>query len=201
MRLRFSVQGSAKIPYEITATGYGDDFYAACTCPASRKAGRMCKHVAALLVGDVSKVVSGLEQMSELQRASQGSNFATRAMGYLPTQVPSIPGFSDITSVRDAYQSQLEKLGWHIEHTAAEDEFARECLTLHKKRKNGIPYKTPFVTLSFTLKTYDCVATMEGTIERSNIRYRKRPWNVDSRSYATLAAALPEFLGAAGVPT
>ncbi|CUX81088.1 MAG: hypothetical protein HLUCCA05_07405 [Roseibaca calidilacus] len=71
--LRFQVQGSGKAPHSITAEGEGPDFRIFCSCPAGRKGGMFCKQVAALLVGDVTKLIGPTGEMAELARRASGS--------------------------------------------------------------------------------------------------------------------------------
>jgi len=78
--LRFQVQGSGKAPHSITAEGEGPDFRIFCSCPAGRKGGMFCKQVAALLVGDVTKLIGDVTkligptgEMAELARRASGS--------------------------------------------------------------------------------------------------------------------------------
>ncbi|MDZ7645221.1 MAG: SWIM zinc finger family protein [Woeseiaceae bacterium] len=55
--LRFLVQGSSTVPYEVTFIKDGDSLTALCTCPAGQH-GNFCKHRIAILDGDAAAISS-----------------------------------------------------------------------------------------------------------------------------------------------
>lgn len=203
--LTFLVQGSAREPYKLTAQGSGADLQIFCTCPASRKGGKFCKHAAALLMGDVTRLVHGHEDVIELKSRARSSPLLERALQHIPGKEgppPELSSFKTLAEVRDRYGEQLAARGWHVSHEARD---GYEALCLHKRFKNGNPQRTAALFLAFEAMTWDLIAQPDGSLKKENIRPRQRPWSVGGRgmktnAWGTLPRALPAFLKAAGIP-
>lgn len=58
--VKFKVQGSASVPYEVTFSREGSNLTATCTCPAGL-VGQYCKHRFNILDGVVDGIVSNNE--------------------------------------------------------------------------------------------------------------------------------------------
>ncbi|AEI38618.1 SWIM zinc finger family protein [Zymomonas mobilis] len=87
--LIFYIQGSAKSPYRIIAEGEGSSFKIFCSCPScKRRGGKPCKHIFALLQGDITNLVSdNADEVYELRARSEGST--TLEVSALPAQTPA----------------------------------------------------------------------------------------------------------------
>jgi hypothetical protein len=135
----------------------------------------------------------------------------TPVQEYIPKQDDNYDGIGDLLKAKGEY---LESLGWHIltnsstEQLDGKDILApadvpleqqNETLGLYTLFKNGKPRKTPNIELSFTLLTWEAVATENGEIKMGNLRKMVKPWRVwgkgdDGRSYGTLSKAAIRFL-------
>ncbi len=62
--IRFLVQGSASLPYEVTFQKQGANLAAFCSCPAGEN-GQYCKHRFRILEGSREGIVSGNENQVE----------------------------------------------------------------------------------------------------------------------------------------
>lgn len=119
-RLRFRVQGSATEPYDIVAEGSGPDFRIFCSCPAGRRGGKFCKHVAALLVGDVTRLVEPSDDVGALRAMAAGTRYVEAALTYDPvprTGKVGDPNFAE-TGVFDrdvaSVVCEAERRGWVV---------------------------------------------------------------------------------------
>lgn len=119
--LHFLVRGSSGEPYAVTADGSGPDLRITCSCPGGRLGQRMCKHVAALLVGDVSALVSECEPVTELARRAEGSDLPAQAAAHAPGQQgarrgdPSFPDTGVFADDVAPAAKALERMGWAVE--------------------------------------------------------------------------------------
>lgn len=200
MRLQFQVKGSAQLPYKITAEGSGEAFRIFCSCPGGRKGGRFCKHVAALLMGDVSRLVEPSDSVEALNTAAQGSGLTIKAMNHQPAQKERLEGFVTLQDVLDRYGPAIEALGYAVTLEAVDDDGGRaERLNVFKRTKAGALRKHPAFSLTWTELAFDLLPMPDGSVERANIRPRARPWNTGSSSYGSLGAALPVFLKQIGL--
>lgn len=200
MRLQFQVKGSAQLPYKITAEGSGEALKIFCSCPAGRRGGLFCKHIAALLLGDVSKLVEPSDSVEALNAAAQGSGLTIKAMNHQPAQKERLEGFATLQDVLDRYGPAIEALGYVVTLRAMDDEgFRSEHLDVFKRTKAGVQRKHPSFSLTWTELTYDLMEMPDGTLFRANVRPRARPWNAGAGSYGSLGAALPVFLRQLGL--
>ena len=80
--LVYLVQGSASTPYKVRFRGEGPDLVAFCSCPAGKMSKTFCKHAAALLKGDASRLVDGSVDLAALRSRANGSPLLDKAQGY-----------------------------------------------------------------------------------------------------------------------
>ena len=204
--LHISVRGSTGTPYTITAEGAGAGLRIFCSCTAGARA-TLCKHVAAVLVGDVSAVEGETWLVQELARRAAGSALLAKAYEKAPrgTRTPVDPAVETggIDGVVARYGDRLRAAGWEFERSIDRGEFPEDRLALFGRFKNGRPRKTFSVELSHIEKDYDLVALGGDNYERRNARPRIRPWVVRGANgaalgtWSTLSGALPKFLEAA----
>lgn len=200
MRLQFQVKGSAPVPYKITAEGSGEALKIFCSCPAGRRGGLFCKHIAALLLGDVSKLVEPSDSVEALNAAAQGSGLTVKALNHQPAQNERLEGFATLRDVLDRYGPAIEALGYAVTLQALDEEgFRSERLDVFKRTKAGVPRKHPAFSLTWTELAYDLVEMPGGAPMRTGFRPRTRPWNAGAGSYGSLGAALPVFLRQLGL--
>lgn len=73
MKLKFDVQGSEPVPYEIVATKRGSNMTMTCDCMGAAM-GRHCKHRVNLLCGDITHLVSNnaqdVEKLKEMVKGT-----------------------------------------------------------------------------------------------------------------------------------
>lgn len=175
--LELFIQGSSSLPYRITAEGEGRELRMFCTCPRGRKGGKFCKHLAMLLVGDISKLVSPPEDVAVLQRRSIGSPLVGLALAYpVDKSTPLFP----------PGMSTLDHLAAHIADTfRADDALVRihgrdgdpeRQLGVFGLFKSGKPKRSPHIALNYklTVVRYDD----DNIIERLSAR----PWSVHVKS-------------------
>lgn len=199
--LRFFVKGSARQPYRVTTEGQGEKLRIFCTCPAGKRGGRFCKHVAALLVGDVSNLVEPSDSVKELADLAADSPLLHRALEHQPKSEPvQIGGISSLTELYEKYAAALKAAGWDVELVELGDEaIPSSGLALYGYFKNGKRRKTPSYTITYTEKAGDLIDREDGRSEWINLRRRARPWNFDGRTWSRLSPAATAFLTAAGV--
>ena len=198
-RLVFQVQGSQPVPYTVTATGIGADFQIHCSCPASRRAAKMCKHVAALLVGDVTKLVQPSSCVVELGRLAAGSRFVDRAVSHNPaSEKPKL----------DVPVTSLEDIAAHVAPIILEKNYEMKIepygdgssIAVYTRFKNGRLKRNPAVIIARQFETSDQITLPDGSVERSNIRPRVRPWSVvankKSNSWTDIQGAAMAFVTA-----
>jgi len=199
--LKFQVKGSAAKPYQVTAEGVGRDLRMYCTCPAGDRGGQFCKHVAALLVGDISSLVSSSQDVERLRRIAEGSPLIGRALQHVPRAAkrPAIHGYPDLESVARGLGDRLRALGWHVEWGATGVD-ANELVGLYKVTKGGKQRKWPAVSIEYEEYVYTMVAQPDGSIEAVREERRSRPWVVRGQktvTFGSLDRALPIFIEAA----
>ncbi|MEW6121618.1 MAG: SWIM zinc finger family protein [Pseudomonadota bacterium] len=176
-RLVFLVQGSQSVPYTVTATGSGAEFQIHCSCPASRRAAKMCKHVAALLVGDVTKLVQPSDSVEDLGRLAVGSRFVDRAMSHNPTSEKS---------KLDVAVKSLQDLWEYVAPIVEEKNFEMHmepygdgsCIAIYTKFKNGRRRSRPSIVMAQQFEIWDEVMLPDGSVQRGSPRPRVRPWSV-----------------------
>lgn len=74
---------------------------------------------------------------------------------------------------------ELESLGWHVQYNDM-------SLTLHKRFKNGKPFKSSYASLDYEEFEYDYIVDPDGEIHKENERKRVRPWVVRSKNINTV---------------
>ncbi|MEN3931742.1 SWIM zinc finger family protein [Microvirga sp. W0021] len=183
MSLKFQVMGSSQKPYNITVEGSGENLRAFCSCPAGRKGGMFCKHIAAILVGDITNLVEPSDSVRELQDIAQGSPLIDRAIKHKPSnkkpELPSLPnGIQSLATLANYISSLCDESIYHINYSDQLPE--TEILSIHKRRKNGIPLKSSILELSYELNTYDTYFADDGDLIQVNHRPRVRPWTLRS---------------------
>lgn len=204
--LRYQVKGSAKEPYQITAVGAGADMKIYCTCPAGRRGGLFCKHIAALLMGDVTNVVLPSDDVEELINNAQGSSYQSKALLHISVDEkrPVINGYFTLDQVERDYRPCIESKGWMFTRRSSQEHGDEEYIELFKKTRSGKWRKNPSISLSYHSTTYDIITDNDGSLTYKNPRPRGRPWCVradgkSTRTWANLAGALPVFLDIIGV--
>lgn len=116
-RIILRIKGSAAEPYRVTAEGRGEALRIYCTCPAGDRAGRFCKHVAAVLLGDVTNLVDGLDRVGELAARAQGSELLLRAMVHVPKSARNGIPVSNSGVLADDLRDVLDEcaaMGWVV---------------------------------------------------------------------------------------
>lgn len=202
--LKFQIQGSGKLPYTITAEGQGETFKIFCSCPAGRKGGLFCKHSAALLMGDVTKLVGSSDGIEALARMAEGSGFAVKAIKHRPAGEPD--RWAHIETLEDVvaeFGDRLKVLGFDCEIARDPGDvphrLPRESLLLYDYFKNGKRRKTPSHVIFYARLDGDAVweSGAEEPVYR-NLRERKRPWGFDGKTKSTLSRIIPDFLEGIG---
>ena len=149
--LRFQVQGSAATPYRLTAEGIGAAFRMFCSCPAGRKARMMCKHAAALLMGDVTDLVQPSNAVEALTARAEGSPLLAAALKHKPTVAPATATLDEglgagLPRALATVLAEVEGFGfvmkveqWHV--------------GLHKLSKFGKPLKHPHIWITYEMES------------------------------------------------
>ena len=184
----FYVQGSGKAPYELKATGAGETFYLACSCPAGRKTGKQCKHARALLLGDVTALQEGSADVVELAKLAQGSAALAEAMGRPLERMPHRPP-EGATCVRSLYETgcpAITESGLTPQYTEEEGEWPSRTLSLHDHFKNGKMKKGPTIELTWEKMTGDLVVQEDGSMAMENIKPRQRPYTIRGKGMQTV---------------
>jgi hypothetical protein len=205
------VQGSAKQPYKITAEGEGDALRVFCSCPAGRKGGKFCKHVAYLLQGDVTKLEShSTLDVEELHRRAIGSPYQAKADARVSADInrSQYSGLTTIDAILAQLQSKLGGMGWVAKISRSDDLRKAEYLELRCFFKNGKLRATPSLTLEFVPFDYEYEGDWnDGDYSEDSasgqLKERSRPWGVrgkGSKSQGTWGkpeAAIEKFIALA----
>lgn len=201
--LQFRVGGSRGSEYIVSAHGAGAAFEIACSCPGGRF-GRLCKHAAALLVGDVTNLTSGEEGLDALQASSKGSPLIEKALVQKPKAINDFPELTSLDSVCEKWAQQFEDLGWEADVLKDEgnppEQLPYEQLNLFGFFKNGKRRKTPSFSLTYCPLTV--VSYFDPDLDRMVYETpspNKRPWSTSGKHWGELGKALPSFLAAAGI--
>lgn len=127
LQLRFRVQGSAAMPYDLVAEGGdGISLRIHCSCPAGRRGGRFCKHAAALLLGDVTNLVEPSDDPTRLRDLAAGSGLIEAALAHHPADRRAKIGHPDFRETGDFMvdvapaRQVAEEKGWLVVTTADE---------------------------------------------------------------------------------
>lgn len=141
--LHFYAKGSSNAIYKITAEGSAAGLRMYCTCPAGARGGIFCKHIAALLVGDVTALQQNSDSVLDLAERATGSPLVMRALEHAPR--PNIehrrPDTQDLT--RDAPEeiARCRRAGYTTEASA-------DSIAIHALLKSGKSEKRPTVALT-----------------------------------------------------
>jgi hypothetical protein len=127
-----------------------------------------------------------IEKITILQEANSVS-----AVEWNP-DAEQVPRYQLINDLSEKEIDFLLALGWHVESD-------NNCLSLHRRFKNGKPMKGSDVSIDYEEYAYDLVVGLDGELHEENRRKRQRPWSVrgknqDTRSYGSLDKAAGLFL-------
>jgi len=168
--LTFYVQGSDqdKEPYKLTSAGSGIYFKLNCSCPAGRS-GVLCKHVAFLMHGDVTKMVRCLptDAMDQLLVLSAIS-MQLRATGAVvdsnldkerKAKRESVhEGLDTIEAVYAVYGAELRGMGWDVRVKVLAFPSKGTAIDLHGYYKRGAKictYVDPSISISMTTEKFE----------------------------------------------
>ena len=100
--------------------------------------------------------------------------------------------YESVIELLEKEKTFITDLGWHIEND-------KDCLSLHRRFKNGKAMKGSDVSLDYEEFTYDLVVGLDGELHEENMRKRQRPWTVrgknqDTRTFGSLEKAAEVFM-------
>jgi len=101
----------------------------------------------------------------------------TRAAKWQPA-VKQTPHYESIIALLEEKRAILAGLGWHIDNNL-------NCLSLHRRFKNGKPLKGSDVSIDYEEYTYDLVVELDDKLHEENIRKKQRPWTVRGKNMTT----------------
>lgn len=208
--LVYFVQGSASTPYKVRFRGEGPGLVAFCSCPAGKMSKTFCKHAAALLKGDASRLVDGSADLAALRSRANGSPLLDKAQGYTAKpwshrETIAAPGAPDqgLKRLLPYMDRLLEQTTlWH-EYSSKDDGSESITILVQEFYKNGTPRKQPtqLLSLSYEPIKYQYVhgkwndeqeAFEAGTYKA--VGRRSLPYLVNSTNYGTLDTAWTAFL-------
>lgn len=201
-KLYFQIQGSRLKPYKVTFEGAGASLIAACTCPAGKKAGIFCKHIAQLLKGDSSKIVEGINSLPELLERAQGSPLLERAKTHKAAPPkPEQIDLGDIKTLKDLANhvaKNLDQPNCWCEYSEEENE--TKSVTIYEQRyfKNGKPYKHPDELLKILYEPFHTILIFNEETEEydeSEPIQKVRPFSVNNSNFGKFSSAATKFLG------
>lgn len=188
--MKYYVNGSAKEPYRIIMEGEGEGFKAFCNCPAGRQSGAFCKHIAGLIVGDITNLASGSDDPDLIKAMVVGSPLVEKAREHKPARKradgsdPVDIAYTATASIAMSLEpviGRMQALGWRV---VAD----KESLAIYGRFKNGKDRATPAIAISWAGEDR---FTEDGALMPGN---RMRPFYVQGSTFATLSAALARFL-------
>ena len=205
--LVYLVQGSASTPYKVRFRGEGPGLVAFCSCPAGKMSKTFCKHAAALLKGDASRLVDGSADLAALHSRANGSPLLDKARSYTakPWSHRKTIGAPDqgLKRLLPYLDRLLEQTTlWH-EYSSKDDGSESITILVQEFCKNGTPRKrpTPLLLLSYEPIKYQYVPGNwndeqedfeAGTYKA--VGKRSLPYLVNSINYGTLDTAWTAFL-------
>lgn len=208
--LVYLVQGSASTPYKVRFRGEGPGLVAFCSCPAGKMSKTFCKHAAALLKGDASRLVDGSADLAALRSRANGSPLLGKAQGYTAKpwshrETIAAPGAPDqgLKRLLPYMDRLLEQTTlWH-EYSSKDDGSESITILVQEFYKNGTPRKQPtqLLSLSYEPIKYQYVhgkwndeqeAFEAGTYKA--VGKRSLPYLVNSTNYGTLDTSWTAFL-------
>lgn len=148
--LVYLVQGSASTPYKVRFRGEGPGLVAFCSCPAGKMSKTFCKHAAALLKGDASRLVDGSADLAALRSRVNSSPLLDKAQGYTAKpwshkETIAAPGAPDqgLKRLLPYMDRLLEQTTlWH-EYSSKDDGSESITILVQEFYKNGTPRKPP----------------------------------------------------------
>ncbi|AKS45801.1 SWIM zinc finger [Octadecabacter temperatus] len=184
----FYVQGSGKTPYELKATGAGETFYLACSCPAGRKTGKQCKHARALLMGEVTALQEGSGDLVELAKLAAGSSAIAEAMDRPLEKMPHRPpeGASCVKSLYEVGCPLIDATDLTPQYSEEGGDWKVRRLTLHERWRNGNLKKGAAFELTWEEMSGDVVVQADGSLAYENVKPRARPYVVRGKSMQTV---------------
>lgn len=202
MRLVFHVQGSAPQPYRVTAEGEGEGLRMFCTCPSGATRAGFCKHMAALLMGDVTALRAPSDSVETLALLARGSEMVGRALRHKPAQRPDVSIYAGLVGLDDlerAYGAVWRAAGWELRRIRHEGPAEEDLLGLHGRTKYGKPRVNPSVRVSCSAFATMLLALPDGDFKEVVTGPRQRPWTVrgpvgQAASFESLARAMPQLL-------
>ena len=181
-----------------------------CSCPAGKMSKTFCKHAAALLKGDASRLVDGSADLAALRSRANGSPLLDKAQGYTAKpwshrETIAAPGAPDqgLKRLLPYMDRLLEQTTlWH-EYSSKDDGSESITILVQEFYKNGTPRKQPtqLLSLSYEPIKYQYVhgqwndeqeAFEAGTYKA--VGKRSLPFLVNSTNYGTLDTAWTAFL-------
>lgn len=200
-KLYFQVQGSRGNSYKVTFEGTGENLQAFCTCPAGTQRGQFCKHIAAVLKGEMKAIIEGSEQLSELQKRSQGSPLIAKAKIHKASPPkPEQINLGDIKTLKDLSDyviKNLDRPNCWCEYSE-EDNEAR-YVTIYEQRyfKNGKPHKHPDELLQISYEPFQTILKVNedtGEYEESDPVRKVMPFRVENSNFGKFSSAVSKFL-------
>lgn len=199
--LYFQVQGSCSKPYKVTFEGAGASLAAFCTCPAGKKAGTFCKHIAQILKGESSNIVEGSESLQELLERAQGSSLVEKAQTHKAAPPkPAQIDLGSIQSLQDLVDYTENKLAgtqnWH-EYSSGENGAEKLCVYMRKYYKNGKPYKNPTLLISIAFEPYKREQIWDDDADDwipGELQKKVMPWNVDGVNFGHFSSAASKYI-------
>ena len=102
--------------------------------------------------------------------------------------------FRSVSQSRYKERTYIESLGWFISHEESYSEGKAgnvSLLSLHRKRKSGVPLKGADVSITYTEYSYDSV--YDGGDDQpaiiANRKKRMKPWSVGAKNKDTITCA------------
>lgn len=172
-----------------------------CTCPAFRKGGAFCKHVAALLVGDVSNLIGNGTDINNLKEISAGSHLMAMALNHQPAKATPTSTFNTLNEAEISLRAMASRKNLWVEGIAP-NEFDPDQygLSFHSIGKRGKPLKAPIASICFcTVRQEEKLVVSESGeyVLEITVVPRARPWVVmiegNTRSYSACERALPSM--------
>lgn len=197
--LIYFVQGSQGNTYKVTFTGTGENLSSFCTCPAFSRGGHFCKHVAALLLDDISRLKNGTDDIERLKEATLGSPLLEQALHHTPSQPRERSQISDPDEAWGHLARIGTSKGFSVKKWEAETfDPKQHGITFHKINKHGKPLKSYKAAIYYCALRTELVTTIDEFGEVDEVEHilpRSKCWVVNiegkSISYGSLERAIP----------
>ena len=208
--LVYLVQGSASTPYKVRFRGEGPGLVAFCSCPAGKMSKTFCKHAAALLKGDASRLVDGSADLAALRSRANGSPLLGKAQSHTAKpwshrETIAAPGAPEegLKRLRPSLDQLLAQTTlWH-EYHSKDDGSESITILVQEFYKNGAPRKRPpqLLSLSYEPIKYQYVPGKWNDEQEDfeagaykAVGKRSLPYLINSTNYGTLDTAWTAFL-------